>query len=298
MPHSNSGGTDLPPHRHLPSPLLAALPLAHGELDDSDAAELALLKAQIEDTVAFQCAGYKEKCLRRRIAVRMRARAVHTYADYGRMLEEDPTEYERLVAALTVNVSKFFRNPEVWQVIGERVLPELQAAGQPIQAWSAGCAAGEEAYSLSILWHEHTRTTRTPVDSLRILGTDVDRPILAAAQRGEYADFAMTDIDPALRDRWFDANGLYRLRPAARQGVQFDHHDLMRDDFPSGLQLILCRNVIIYFERAVQEELFRRFHQALAPGGFLVLGKVEALFGAASALYQTVANRQRVFRRA
>jgi chemotaxis protein methyltransferase CheR len=298
MPRSNNGGTGLPPHRPLPSPLLAALPLAHGELGDSDAAELALLKTQIEDTVAFQCAGYKEKCLRRRIAVRMRARAVHTYADYARMLEEDPTEYERLVAALTVNVSKFFRNPEVWQVIGERVLPELQAAGQPIRAWSAGCAAGEEAYSLSILWHEHTQATGTAPDRLQILGTDVDRPILAAAQRGEYGDFAMTDIDPALRDRWFDADGLYRLRPAAREGVQFDHHDLMRDEFPSGLQLILCRNVIIYFERAVQEELFRRFHQALAPGGFLVLGKVEALFGASSALYQTVANRQRVFRRA
>jgi chemotaxis protein methyltransferase CheR len=280
------------------SPLLAALPLAHGELSDEEVRQLTALKAQIQRAVAFDCSGYKEKCLRRRIAVRMRARAVHTYDDYARMLGEDAAEYGRLLDALTVNVSKFFRNPEVWEVISSLVLPELYAGSGPVRAWSAGCAAGEEAYSLSILAREHEATAGHGGGRVEVLGTDIDRGVLASAARGEYTDFAMTDINPGVRERWFTHNGVYRLRAGARQDVRFEYHDLMRDEFPGDLHLIMCRNVIIYFERNVQEALFRRFHQALAPGGFLVLGKVEALFGASATLYQPVANRQRVFRRA
>jgi chemotaxis protein methyltransferase CheR len=278
--------------------LLATLPLAHGELDADDAAELSLLKIQIERHAHFHCAGYKEKCLRRRIAVRMRARAVHRYADYARLLDSDPIEYERLVDALTVNVSKFFRNPEVWQVIDEQVLPQLYGSTVPtIRAWSAGSAGGEEAYTLSILAREYAARHGQPNDRLRVLGTDIDRQVLAAAKRGQYTDFAMTDIDAEVRDRWFDHDGTYQLHQAAREGVQFAMHDLMRDPFPRGQHLILCRNVIIYFERSVQEQLFRRFHEALAAGGYLVLGKVEALFGAAAGLFEPVVNRQRVFRK-
>jgi chemotaxis protein methyltransferase CheR len=279
--------------------LLATLPLAHGDLTDGEAAELAVLKQQVERRLAFNCAGYKEKCLRRRIAVRMRARAVHTYADYAALLQREPAEYERLLDALTVSVSKFFRNPEVWKVVGERVLPELFASNAPvIRAWSAGSASGEEAYSLSILAREYAATDGQVAERLQILGTDVDRQVLALAERAEYGEFAMTDIEPSVRDRWFLQDGTYRLRHEARRGVRFEAHDLMRDEYPANQHLILCRNVIIYFERWVQEELFRRFHEALVPGGFLVLGKVEALFGAASGLYRPVANRERVFRKA
>jgi chemotaxis protein methyltransferase CheR len=279
----------------LPSPVL---PLSQGDLSEQDAAELVSLKQQIQNDVGFHCTGYKEKCLRRRIAVRMRARGVHTYADYGQLLLADAVEYERLVDALTINVSKFFRNPEVWDVIGQEVLPALHALDVPeIRAWSAGTASGEEAYTLRILAHEYLARERPGDDRLRILGTDIDRESLQFAQRAQYTDFAMTDIDPAVRNRWFDYDGTYHLRPAARHGVRFDTLDLIRHGYPQGQHLILCRNVIIYFERSVQEDLFRRFHEALAPGGFLVLGKVEALFGAATGLFRSVANRQRVFRK-
>jgi chemotaxis protein methyltransferase CheR len=273
--------------------------LSQGELTERDAAELLALKRQIQETVGFYCEGYKEKCLRRRIGVRMRARGIHTYADYGRLLARDSGEYDRLVDALTINVSKFFRNPEVWNVVAREVLPVLHALDEPeIRAWSAGTASGEEAYTLRILDDEYTRQHGLADDRLRVLGTDIDRESLRYAERAQYTDFAMTDIDPALRDRWFDGDGLYHLRPEARRHVRFETLDLIRDPYPQQQHLILCRNVIIYFERAIQDELFRRFHEALAPGGFLVLGKVEALFGAATGLFRTVANRQRVFRRA
>lgn len=275
----------------------ATLPLAQGELDERDAAELVALKRQIIERAGFQCEGYKEKCLRRRIAVRMRARATHTYGEYARLLESDREEYERLLDTLTINVTKFYRNPDVWAVVRDTVLPALFERPEPtLHVWSAGTSSGEEAYTISTLVQD---TAPTPEVAARfdIVGTDIDRESLAWAARGEYLDFSMSDIDPAVRDRWFTHGGKWMLNPEARRNVRFDTLDLIRDEYPKGQHLIFCRNVIIYFERSIQEELFRRFHDALVPGGYLVLGKVEALFGSASGLFETVANRQRVFRR-
>lgn len=275
------------------------LPLAHGDLSEADAAELRALKQQIQSSVGFSCDGYKERCLRRRIAVRMRARGVHSYGDYGSLLRADAAEYERLVDTLTINVSKFYRNPEVWEMLTRRILPDLCALPDPvIRIWSAGTASGEEAYSASIMVQEYAQEHDEDCGRFEILGTDIDRDSLAYAARAEYTDFAMTDIDPELRDRWFENDGLHRLRPEARRNVRFATLDLIRDPFPQNQHLIFCRNVIIYFERAVQEDLFRRFHDALVPGGILVLGKVEALFGSPAGLFQSLANRQRIFRRA
>ena len=295
-----------PPREPAPPPRSAAvmptsvppLPLAHGELSASDAAELLALKRQIHARVGFVCEGYKEKCLRRRIAVRMRARGVHTYADYSKLLELEPPEYERLVDTLTINVSKFFRNPDVWEVVRSHIAPALFASAAPVlRVWSAGTAAGEEAYTAAMLLHDFAQQNGHSTNRFRILGTDIDRESLEFAQRAEYGDFAMTDIDPAVRDRWFEHGGNYRLNKEAREHVRFDTLDLISDEYPRDQHLIFCRNVIIYFERSVQESLFRRFHQALVPGGFLVLGKVEALFGFAAGSFQAVANRQRVFRK-
>ena len=278
-------------------PGVPPLPLAHGELSERDAAELLALKRQIQAEVGFVCEGYKEKCLRRRIAVRMRARGVHTYEEYGRLLRQDKPEYELLVDTLTINVSKFFRNPEVWDIVRTQVTPALFQRVPVLRVWSAGTAAGEEAYTAAILLHDYASEHGLSVHRFRILGTDIDRDSLAFARRAEYSDFAMTDIDPAVRDRWFEHDRRYRLKPAARQHVRFETLDLIRDEYPKGQHLIFCRNVIIYFERSVQEMLFERFHEALAPSGFLVLGKVEALFGAAADRFEPIANRQRVFRK-
>lgn len=291
----SSSDAKFDPPRPIPPP---PLPLAHGDLSDEDAAELRALKQQIQATAGFFCEGYKEKCLRRRLAVRMRACGVHGYAQYAALLRDQPAEYEKLVDTLTINVSKFYRNPEVWELLSRRLIPELYEREDPvINIWSAGTASGEEAYSASILLQEYGREHDLSTDRFRVLGTDIDRDSLAYAARAEYTDFAMTDIDPDLRDRWFDHDGIYRLRPAARTNVRFETLDLIRDDFPQQQHLIFCRNVIIYFERAIQERLFARFHESLVPGGFMVLGKVEALFGAPTGMFETVASRQRVFRR-
>ena len=280
-------------------PGLGALPLAHGDLDEADARELQALKQQVQEESGLRCDGYKEKCLRRRIAVRMRARGVHRYADYAALLRSDPGEYDRLLAAIVINVSKFFRNPEVWKALGERVVPALlELDAWPLRIWSAGTAGGEEAHSVAIMLLEALGGAGSDdprLGRIQVLGTDIDEESLDVARRGEYGDLALSETPLELRARWFDGGRPWRLRPEPRRLVEFRALDLMRDPFPQGQHLILCRNVIIYFERAVQEELFARFRDALAPGGYLVLGKVETMFGPAASAFRQVAPRERIY---
>jgi chemotaxis protein methyltransferase CheR len=279
---------------------LVPLPLALGELEERDAHELHELKALILRRIGFDCGGYKEKCLRRRLAVRMRARGVHRYGDYAALLEEDAGEYRRLLDAVTINVSKFFRNPEVWEEVRQTVLPALFALDVPeVRVWSAGCAGGEEPYTLAILLREYAEEhgLRARLPRFRIIATDVDPQALAGARRAVYAPFALTDTSASALERWFDGAPLVTPRPEIRSMVSFESGDLMGRDAPQGLHWIVCRNVVIYFEREVQEALFERFQGALEPGGFLLLGKVEALVGPAAAGFRALRNRERIFQR-
>ena len=279
------------------APRTYSLPLAQGELSEKDAQELQLLKEQIRRDVGFFCDGYKEHCLRRRIAVRMRARGMHSYADYAALLLGDAQEYQKLRDAVTINVSKFYRNPEVWQVVDQQLLPQLFAGRQQVKIWSAGCAGGEEPDTLAMMLREYAARTGSEGELRRfdVLGTDIDRQSLENAQRGQYNTFAFTDIPQRIREAWFEPPEYTTVKPVIRRSVRFDTLDLITADFDTGYQMICCRNVVIYFEREIQQLLFEKFHHALAPGGFLVLGKVETLFGRAAALYRPVAQRERVF---
>jgi chemotaxis methyl-accepting protein methylase len=274
-----------------------SLPLAHGELSEKDAQELKQLKEQIRRDVGFYCDGYKEHCLRRRIAVRMRARGLHSYADYAALLLRDAYEYQKLRDAVTINVSKFYRNPEVWRLLDQKVLPDLFAADRPLRIWSAGCAGGEEPYSIAMLLREHAHRTgqEAKLDLFDVLGTDIDRESLQVAQRGVYTSFAFTDLPADIRQRWFEPPEYVRLTDVIKKAVRFETLDLITGDFASGFDVIFCRNVVIYFARAVQDALFAKFHAALAPGGILVLGKVETLFGRNSNLFTPLSQRERVF---
>lgn len=272
-----------------------SLPLAYGELSAEDAAELQQLKRLVQHRLGLYCEGYKEPCLRRRIAVRMRARGLHRYSDYAALLERDHDEYHRLLDAVTINVSKFFRNNEVWHTIRTRVLPALFDLDVPqVRIWSAGCAGGEEPYTLAMLLVEHAEAHGRTSDLERfdILGTDIDPRVLGTAVRGEYSDFSFSEIPAYARERYFDEN---RVRDEIRSMVRFERLDLLKPEYPRDLHLIVCRNVIIYFARAVQHQLFGWFHEALVPGGFLVMGKVETLFGAAAPLFRPIASRERIF---
>jgi chemotaxis protein methyltransferase CheR len=258
----------------------------------------AALTEKITRERGFGCASYKEKCVRRRIAVRMRARGVHTFEEYGLVLDRDRHEYDLLLDALTINVTKFFRNPETFAAIDRELVPALYARVEPqLRIWSAGCASGEEPYSLAMLMHRYAIAQGKRFDRVEVLGTDLDRASLAAADRAAYLEPTISDAPPEIRQMYFSMQPPYRIHRDVRARVQFRRHDLLREPFPEPQHLIVCRNVIIYFDRATQEELFERFAAALLPGGFLVLGRVETLFGPARTMFAPVDGRERLFRR-
>lgn len=244
---------------------------------------------------------YKLKCIQRRLAMRMRARGAVSCDDYARLLDSDRSEVRRLSEALTINVSRFFRNWPVFEAISDVVIPELwrQQPGT-IRAWSAGSAGGEEAYSLAALFHRHgLNSGEQGLDRVRIVGTDVDAASLCGAVRAGYREAALAEAPQDFRDRYFERRGAeIFVVPELRSRVSFERRDLILDpDPPGSFDLIVCRNVIIYFEQRAQLALLERFHRCSRPGAFLVLGRVEAILGTARRWFQPVAIRSRIYRR-
>lgn len=268
----------------------------------ADDAAFAALARRIAEASGFTVEAYKDKCIRRRIAVRMRACGVHTYDDYRLFLDRSPGEVERLRDALTINVTRFYRNAETWNVVRRVVLPALfDRPRVELRAWSAGCASGEEPYTLAMLaaayLAQHGRDgelTRLTIDA-----TDIDRASLDRAQAAVYRADALSEMPPELVAAGFEGTGEERrVVDRLRRRVSIRPLDLSREaPLRMDYDLILCRNVVIYFDRPMQERLFVNFAGALVRGGYLVLGKVETLFGTARERLALVDPRERVYRR-
>lgn len=266
-------------------------------MSNEDAAYAALF-SRLERERGFRGSYYRQKCLRRRVAVRMRARDVTDVEAYSALLEEDSAEYDRLLRVLTINVSKFFRNPETWQAIRDEVLPELLGRGGPLLMWSAGAAAGEEAYSLAILtWERMSRIGGGGWNGVQIVGTDIDEPSLETARTAEYPIAALDDTPEDVRRRWFEVNELCRLKDPIPRLVEFRQRDILAG--PPGFEadLILCRNLLIYLDRDAQKRVFNMFVDALRPDGYLVLGRVEMLSADVRKRFDVVNARERVYRK-
>jgi len=248
------------------------------------------LTQKISKARGLSCESYKDKCLKRRIGVRMRARGVHTYDDYSRLLDSDAREYQELLDALTINVTKFFRNLETWDALQPH-LRRLGAADPDLRIWSAGCASGEEPYTIAVLVLDTLGEAAGGRDIID--ATDIDRLSLERTREAKYPDAAFTEMPAQLKLRYFRDD---QPLPLVRQLVHVRAHDLMRERPPRPpYHLIVCRNVVIYFERQAQERLFQVFVDALAPGGVLLLGKVETLFGPARERLRLVDPRERIY---
>lgn len=268
----------------------------------ADDAAFAALARQITKTSGFSLGAYKDKCIRRRIAVRMRACGVHTYDDYRALLERSPNEYDRLRDALTINVTRFYRNAETWNLLRRDVLPRmLDSRRAEIRVWSAGCASGEEPYTLAVLAADHLdRAGRGDgLARLTIDATDIDQASLDRARAASYRSEGLTELPDDLAGPYFETVGTERrVIDRVRRRVRVHQLDLSREaPLRIDYDLILCRNVVIYFDRYMQERLFQIFVDSLVPGGYLVLGKVETLFGPARDRLSLVDPRERVYRR-
>ncbi len=270
-------------------------------IDETDDVQFDALTAKITRDTAFRCASYKDKCLRRRIAVRMRAHGLAQYHEYSGVLDSDLGEYPKLLDALTINVTKFFRNCSTFEAIASSIVPVLWSKPGPIRIWSAGCASGEEAYSLATLFYRHAVATNNmaELDRVEVIGSDIDRESHVAAERAVYAATAFSETPDELIDPYFPlAEAGRTVLPAIRAMVRFDRRDILQEPPPLPMfDLIVCRNVIIYFDRTAQDELFEQFYKSLSPTGFMVLGRVETLLGTPRTLFNAVDLRERIFQK-
>jgi len=256
-------------------------------MPDGDDKTFDALTRKISQARGMSCESYKDKCLKRRIAVRMRARGIHTYDEYAKLLDRDAHEYQELLDALTINVTKFFRNAETWDAL-KPYLVTLGTTRRELRVWSAGCASGEEPYTIAILLLESLGAGRGAIDA-----TDIDRLSLERTRQARYPEAAFSEMPAGLKRRYFrDGQPIEAVRSLVRSQT----HDLTRAPPPRPpYDLIVCRNVVIYFERSAQERLFQVFVDALSPGGVLLLGKVETLFGPARNTLALEDPRERIY---
>jgi chemotaxis protein methyltransferase CheR len=244
---------------------------------------------------------YKNKCIKRRIAIRIRKTGCASAREYGELLMSDAGEPDLLVKVLTIHVSQFFRNPSTFEKLREEIFPYLfsrcESAGRDsLKLWSVGCAGGEEPYSIALILKESFASpmTRTRVS---ILATDVDQEVLETAQTGVYREERLVDVPPETRERWFTPEeGNFRLAQEVKDMVTFRRSDLFDIDSLTDSDLILCRNVLIYLERDHQVKILKRFAEALHGGGVLVLGKAETLVGESRRSFQTICPIERIYR--
>ncbi len=220
---------------------------------------------------------YKDTQLQRRINTLMTRKKIGNYAEYYRIISRDRKNFGDFVDYLTINVTEFFRDIRAFQELEKKVLPGLLAANPRLKIWSAACSNGAEPYSVAIILDE-----LTPGRHHRIEATDLDPNVLQTAARGVYPPDLLRNMPVGRREKYFRSeNGHYALDPQIKKRVTFRRHDLLADPYGQGFDLIVCRNVQIYFTREAQWRVNSRFSQALRPGGVLFLGASETIFSAA-----------------
>jgi two-component system CheB/CheR fusion protein len=240
---------------------------------------------------------YKQSTIRRRITRRMTLRKMDSLAEYAPYLTGHPQELDTLYHDLLIKVTGFFRDPETFEALKSIVFPDIlydRAANQPIRIWVPGCATGEECYSIAICLLEFLGDKAANVP-LQIFGTDIDETALTRARTGRYIENIALDVSPERLRRFFTkVDHSYRITPIIRDQCTFARHDVCRDPPFSNLDLVSCRNVLIYLEPVKQKQIIPLFHYALKPNGFLALGVAESI-GTFSNLFSQVDKRQKIF---
>jgi chemotaxis protein methyltransferase CheR len=214
---------------------------------------------------------YKRPQMERRLRTFMERRGFPRLSDALPQLRENRAELEALLDRMTINVSQLWRNPQHWEAIEKVIVPELGASGA-LQAWSAGCSYGAEAYTLAAICRN-----AVPKANVRILGTDIDKRMVERAKLGEFSEDDARSAPPAEMKKWFEhGDGQWRARSELRAMTRFEVGDLLRVKPPTGhFDLIMCRNTVIYFAEPIRDELHSRLASALRPGGYLMVGATE-----------------------
>lgn len=219
---------------------------------------------------------YKGTQMERRLQTIMRRAGVADLNAYARLLSTTPPRVKEFQDFLTINVSEWLRNPEKFEELQKVILPDLLKKSPKLRIWSAGCSNGSEPYSVAMLLDE-----LDPVGRHQVIATDLDEEILKVARAGIYHEKDVKNVSPARRARYLTQQGEnFVVKPELKAKIQFERQNLLSDPSPQEIDLVLCRNVVIYFTEEAKDELYRRFHRALKPGGILFVGGTESLLRA------------------
>lgn len=229
---------------------------------------------------------YKEAQMKRRLETFIAAEIGKVdYAAFIERLNKDSELFGKLKDRITINVTEFYRNPKIWENIKDKVIPELVKDKKTITIWSAACSSGEEPYSLAMLLNEHFKNV-----NWKILATDLDETILNKASRGIYGDYQISSLDASLKTKYFkqvdssiakpgdgfvSGENIYEISKDLKKKITFKQHNLLADEFPKDVDLILCRNVVIYFTEESKAELYVKFYNSLRKDGMIVIGNTE-----------------------
>ena len=237
-------------------------------------------KKQIYTLSSIDLDAYKEKQMKRRIDSLISKNGFKGYDEYVRGLKTDKELYAAFINYLTINVSEFWRNPEQWDILAKDIIPYLMKKhGKNIKIWSAACSTGDEPYSLVMLLAKFL-----PLNQIRIIATDIDDQVLEKAKMGVYSYNSVKGLPKEFLEKYFTklTATSYKINDDIKARVEFKKHNLLKDPYPAGCSMIVCRNVVIYFTDEAKNEVFKKFNSVLKPEGVLFVGSTEQIIQSTS----------------
>ncbi len=231
-------------------------------------------KEAILRMTGIDLSAYKENQMKRRINTLIDKHKISGYDDFVSTIKSDKTLFEEFVNYLTINVSEFYRNTDQWELMDKVFIPELiEKFGKNLNIWSAACSTGDEPYSLVMALSRHI-----PLNQIKIHATDLDKQVIASAKTGIYAEKSLAGVPQDLKEKYFTKVGnSYQISSQIKSRVEFEEHNLLKDNYPKGYHFIVCRNVLIYFTEEAKDEIFTRFGQSLCDGGIFFIGSTEQI---------------------
>lgn len=217
---------------------------------------------------------YKSNQLHRRINSLMSRVGVNSFEEYTKILLKDEEQRQKFMDFITINVTEFFRNPDLFDELTKKIKTEILPNNKALKVWSAACSNGSEPYSLAMILD-----SLEPSGKCKITATDLDNTILNRAKAGEYQESEIRNIKSEYIKKYFiKQNDKYIINSKIRSMVNFKKHDLILDDYDKGFDIIVCRNVVIYFNNDIKNNIYKKFHDSLKPGGLLFVGATESIY--------------------
>ncbi|AWB46938.1 chemotaxis protein CheR [Paenibacillus sp. CAA11] len=228
----------------------------------------------VKQNTGIDLAQYKEAQMKRRLTTLRNKHGYSTFADFFAAMLKDKNLFYEFLDKMTINVSEFWRNPNRWEVLRDSIIPELLGSKRGLKVWSAACSTGEEPYTLAMILSD-----KGILASSTLHATDIDDGALAKAAKGLYLERSIKDVPPDVAKRYFTADGpMLHIDENLKKAVRFKKQNLLLDPFEEGYDLIVCRNVMIYFTEEAKQALYHKFANALRPGGVLFVGSTEQIF--------------------